>query len=137
MISCGVQTDTGTDLKEVLCPAGSSPPLPFHLPSRLRLSSSARVLKKPLFDIIFSINNTFRLSAPPSLWSLSINKTTHRTLYQAGSKKRETASLMKTKSLFLSVVCAKTATHLVLPWSAAHSDSSPVKFKGTVLLYFN
>lgn len=66
--------------------------------------------KKRLLDIICSINNTFRLSAPPGLWSSSINTHTHRTLYQAGSEKKgETASLMKTKSLFLSVAFAKTA----------------------------
>lgn len=86
--------------------------------------------KKPLFDIICSINNTFCLSAPPSLWNSSINKSTHRTLYQAGSKKKgETASLMKTKSLFLSVACAKTALQLILLWFTAHSNSSHVKFK--------
>lgn len=56
--------------EEVLCPAGSSPPLPFHLPSRLHLSSSARAMKKPLFDIICSINAALCLSAPPSLLQL-------------------------------------------------------------------
>uniref|UniRef100_A0A3Q3B5S6 E3 ubiquitin/ISG15 ligase TRIM25-like n=1 Tax=Kryptolebias marmoratus TaxID=37003 RepID=A0A3Q3B5S6_KRYMA len=50
------------------------------------------VLKQPLFDIICFINGTLRLSAPPSLLSLSINKTTYCTLYQAGSR------LMNTKA---------------------------------------
>lgn len=51
----------------VLCSAGSSPPLPFHLPACLPLSSSVRALKKLLFDIICSINNTFSLHLPAAV----------------------------------------------------------------------
>lgn len=49
------------------CCAGTSPPLPFHLPARRSLSLSACALKrekKSFFDIIFSINNTFSLQLP-------------------------------------------------------------------------
>lgn len=100
VISSGVQTDTGLYLRKCCVLLENSPPLPFHLPSSLPLSSYVRALKKPLFDIICSINNTFRLSAPPSLWSSSINKTTHRTLYQVGSKKERQQALWKQSLCF-------------------------------------
>ena len=112
--------------EEVLCPAGSSPPLYFHLPSRLPLLSSVRASKKQRFDIICSINNTFRLSAPPSLWSLSINKTTHRTLYQAGCKRKG-----RQRALWKQSLCFRL--WLVLDSSAADTPLIYGQFKSCLI----
>ena len=126
--------------EEVLCPAGSSPPLPFHLPSRLPLLSSASATRKKKkrrsFDIICSINSTFCLSAPPSLWSSSINKTTHRTLYQAGSGEERQRALWKQSLCFCLWLVQRRALQPTLPWSNSPLRSTSCQILKPTRLYF-